>query len=110
MFNVLKAASNPIKAAKDELLKLDFDKDKVPDVIEALDAAEVGCDALADFVDNIQFDEAVGVLKALNGFRNSANQKSQAQIEAAAAGLVAIPGAIRKLKELLEKAEAELKK
>lgn len=101
---------NPVKIAKAELLKVDFDKDKMPDVLEALDAAEAGCEVLADFIDDIQFDEAVNVLVALNGFRNPANRKSQAQIEAAAAGLVAIPEALRKLKELLEKGEAELKK
>lgn len=108
--NLLSAATNPVKAIKSELLKVDLDHNKVPDVFQALDAAEAGCDALAEMFADLDPAEAEGMLNAINMFRVSTKRKSGAQIKAAAAKVVLIVPALKTARAALDKTEAELKK
>lgn len=101
---------DPVQMAKKELLKVDIDRDKKPDVFEALDAAEAGLEGLAAFFDGLDAEEAFGVLKALNQFRKPAGQKSDAELSSLAHKVVAVPKALRAAKAALESAEAELGK
>lgn len=101
---------NPAKMAKEELLKVDLDHNKVPDVFQALDGAEAGLDGLAGFLDGITPYEAENMLRALNMLRVSENRKSDAEIKEIAAKVVLIGPGLKAAKAALEKVEAELKK
>jgi hypothetical protein len=101
---------DPVKFAKNQLVKMDLNRDKIPDVYQALDAAEAGFEALAKFLDDIDQVEIEVILNTLNTFRKPDKQKNALELKAIAVGLVQIPNALRQAKAALEGAEAELKK
>lgn len=101
---------NPMKMAKDALLKVNMNKNNVPDIFEALDAGEAALGAVADWLDDIDQAEALSFLTAANNFRKPEKRRSQAELAAVAAKFVAIPAALRAAEKALEMAEAELKK
>lgn len=100
---------NPVKLAKNELKKVDLNRNGVPDLFETLDAAEAGLEWLADFIDDIDEQEAIGILSALNGFRSPDKRRSDAEIAEAAKALVKVPAALRGARKALDGIEADLK-
>lgn len=108
--SILGALGDPMKFAKKEVMKVDFDKDGIPDVIELLDAGEAGAEVLAEFFDDFDAEEAAGVLTALNSFRKPEKRKTDAEVQAAASAAVAIAPAMRAVKQVMEQVEADLKK
>lgn len=101
---------NPVQIAKSELKKLDLDRDGVPDVYEALDAAEEVLANLADFLSTFDEDEICNILQALNAFRAESKREPRCVLHEIAAKLVRIPDALRKAQAALDAAETELKR
>lgn len=113
--NIFKAASDPMAAAKEAILKEaktydHFGKHGVPDAIEVLDAGEAALKGLEAFFSGIDAEEAADILQALNAFRKPANRQSDADIQALAAKVVAIGPALHVAEQVLENIEQELKK
>ena len=101
---------DPIKMAKKELLKLDaLGKKGVPDVLEALDAAEMGLDALADFVDDVDAEEAKAFLQVFNDLRKPEKKRSDDELTALAEQIAKVPAALRQGRQMLDTFEDELR-
>jgi hypothetical protein len=100
---------DPVKLALKELLKVDIDRDGYPDLYEALDLSVAGLDALAEFFDGFEDDEAETILLLLNNLRKPANRKSPEQIKEWAQKVPLIAPGLRAAKAALDKAEASLK-
>lgn len=100
---------NPAQMAKKELLKVDLDKDKIPDVLEALDGAEAGCEFLANLFDDLDIEEAESILRLFDSLRKPEKRLSDAQLRAGAQKVVLIAPGLRAAKAAFEKLETNLK-
>lgn len=96
---------DPIKMAKAEILKVDLDKDNIPDALEALDAGEKACDVIAVGLKKLDASDLVLVLNQL-----PSSVKAKLDIPALASAFAALPAALAAAKGVLEAVEAELKK
>lgn len=98
---------NPKQMLINELKKVDIDHDGRPDVVEALDAVEAGCLALAKLTERFDAHDYSLLLHALN---NVAGKKlSDAEIVEGSKALAALPAGLKSLNAILEGAEKELK-
>lgn len=100
---------DPVKLAKAELKKVDLNQDKIPDVYQALDAAEAALNKLADFFADLDAAELVAMLQLLNSLRREDRRRSLEELKALAAQLLLIPSALRQAASFLEQVEHGLK-
>lgn len=100
---------NPVEMAKGELLKADLDNNKVPDVFQALDAAEAGMGALAGFVKEFDEEEVMAALYMFESVRKPENRRKKEELAAIAKQVKAIPAGLEAAKQALETFEAGLK-
>lgn len=91
-----------------ELLKVDLDKDKEPDAVEALEALDKGLDAAAGFLSKFNEGDLVNILNLLN---NAIGGKlSQKEVADGAHELASLGPKLKAFDVIVEAAAKELEK
>lgn len=94
--------------AKKEALKPDFNKNKIPDALEALDAGEAACDVLGNFLSMFDAQDVTEIVAMLPPrVRGKISPLTVVEVGKA---VETLPGALKVAKAALEGLELELKR